>query len=271
MRRFRPSCYSVGGTTLDAYNANRCDARTGEWVRYRVQSSRRTGDSRVITCEIPDGRSLGACVIAGLKIRALGMDKSYSPISHPELRGRFDLLVKPYSRGLGAHLCSLDVGDCVECKLKPARDPLIARNRFSHVGMVANGTGVAPFVNVLAALLDDSFDHTRLSLVVTHSSEDRGLLVDDLEELAARHERFNLTTIYTESMPRIDAALLRSTMPPPVDHNLVLVCGTDAFVAAVAGPITRVRDDDGRKRKLQGPTLGFLGSLGYEPRHVFKL
>lgn len=269
--RIEACVFVEGGTSLASYGANSSQARTGEWIRYRVQASRSIGArSKVISVGLPEGQSLGACVIAGLKIRARNMEKSYSPISHPELKGRFELLVKEYGReGLGAYLCSLEEGDEIECKVKPARVPLLARNRLRHVGMVANGTGVAPFVNVIATLLNDPFDATKLSLVVSHSSRDDGLLVDELEGLA--NDRFEVTTVFTDTAPRIDETLLRAKLAPPTDDSLVLVCGTDAFVAAMAGPISRVKDDQGRKRKIQGPTLGVLGALGYQPQHVFKL
>ena len=50
-----------------------------------------------------------------------------------------------------------------------------------------------------------------------------------------------------------------------------LVCGTDGFVGDMAGPIERVYDDAGKKTKVQGPTLGVLGRLGFRPEQVFKL
>ena len=71
---------------------------------------------------------------------------------------------------------------------------------------------------------------------------------------------------------RIDDALARAMLPSPSEDDVfILVCGTDGFVGDMAGPIERVYDDAGKKTKVQGPTLGVLGRLGFRPEQVFKL
>ena len=65
---------------------------------------------------------------------------------------------------------------------------------------------------------------------------------------------------------RIDDALARAMLPSPSEDDVfILVCGTDGFVGDMAGPIERVYDDAGKKTKVQGPTLGVLGRLGFRP------
>ena len=62
-------------------------------------------------------------------------------------------------------------------------------------------------------------------------------------------------------------------LPAATDADvLVLICGTDGFVDSMAGGIQRVRDPvTNVKSKIQGPTTGVLGSLGFVPSQVFKL
>ena len=71
---------------------------------------------------------------------------------------------------------------------------------------------------------------------------------------------------------RIDDALAAAMLPVPSDADVfILVCGTDGFVGYMAGPVERVYDAAGKKSKVQGPTLGVLGRLGFRPEQVFKL
>ena len=53
------------------------------------------------------------------------LKKSYSPISHPDQKGTFDLLVKRYplrpGGGVGAYLCGVNVGDSIQAAVKPKR------------------------------------------------------------------------------------------------------------------------------------------------------
>lgn len=51
--------------------------------------------------------------------------------------------------------------------------------------------------------------------------------------------------------------------------NRIVVAATVS--STQAGPIERVYDDAGKKSKVQGPTLGVLGRLGFGPHQVFKL
>lgn len=60
------------------------------------------------------------------------------------------------------------------------------------------------------------------------------------------------------------ADLVEWTTPGDDGERLVLVCGPDGFVRAVAGA-------KGRDLLSQGPLRGMLASLGYRPNQVVKL
>mmetsp|Transcript_17846 Transcript_17846/g.54870 ORF Transcript_17846/g.54870 Transcript_17846/m.54870 type:complete len:217 (+) Transcript_17846:317-967(+) len=168
-----------GGTTTLSY-AQRGDLAAG-FQNYSLVATRDAGrDSKLLTFALPDGRPMGAAVVSGVKVRqeVAGelLDKSYSPTSPAERPGTFDLLVKAYAPrpggGLGAWLCGLDVGDVASVKIKPpkkiANGAPLARNQFKRIGMLAGGTGVAPFLHLAATLLADPEDATLLDLVVSH-------------------------------------------------------------------------------------------------------
>ena len=178
---------------------------------------------------------------------------------------------------------------------KIANGAPLARNRFRRIGMLAGGTGVAPFMHLVATLLADPEDATLLDLVVSHREPQDALLDAELAALAAAsagrlrvHHTFSRVTepaappaaarstggtvFASTGAGRIDDALARAMLPSPSEDDVfILVCGTDGFVGDMAGPIERVYDDAGKKTKVQGPTLGVLGRLGFRPEQVFKL
>ena len=304
--------HAPGAGTTGASYAQASWAPEG-FRNYSLVAKRSAGrNSSLLTFALPAGMpTLGAQVISGVKVRRTlageALDKSYSPSSHAEAEGTFDLLVKSYEPvkggGLGHFLCAMEPGDEVEMKVKGAKKingaPL-GRRQYARIGMLAGGTGVAPFMNLVATLLADAEDETLLDLVVSHSEAEDAMLRGELEGLAARsggrlrvHHTFSRASgdaaapaaarggggggdggpFFSEGVGRIDAALAAAMLPSAdADDVLVLVCGTDGFVDSMAGAITRVRDPvTNVKSKVQGPTTGVLGGLGFAPHQVFKL
>ena len=298
----------AGGTSGGSY-AQQAWARDG-FHEYTLLRSRDAGaDSKLLTFKLPEAmRTLGGAVISGVKVRKTiggeALDKSYSPTSHCEAAGTFDLLVKAYAPrpggGLGAYLCGLAPGDAAEMKIKPpkklAAGEALGRGRYRRISMLAGGTGVAPFMNLAATLLADADDATLLDLVVSHREAPDALLRGELEALAdASNGRLRVHHTFSRAgearappaaaraaasgpfhslgAGRIDVDLARAMLPDAAEHGVfVLVCGTDGFVGDMAGPIERVRDPvTNKKTKIQGPTLGVLGELGFAPDQVFKL
>lgn len=70
--------------------------------------------------------------------------------------------------GVGAHICGLKPGDDLAVKVKPPRvvhgKPQVV-NRWTELGLIGGGTGVAPFVQMASMLLAHTGDETRISLV----------------------------------------------------------------------------------------------------------
>lgn len=299
--------YAAGSGTTAASYAQQAHAPSG-FHDYKLVAKRDAGrDSQLLTFALPETMpTLGAAVISGVKVRqevaGEQLDKSYSPTSPAERTETFDLLVKAYAPraggGLGAWLCALEPGQSASMKVKGAKKlangaPL-ARHRFRRIGMLAGGTGVAPFLHLAATLLADPDDATLLDLVVSHREPADALLEAELAALAAAsagrlrvHHTFSRiaktaappaarrgggAVFASTGAGRIDDALARAMLPAPSDADIfILVCGTDNFVGDMAGPVERVYDAAGKKSKVQGPTLGVLGRLGFRPEQVFKL
>jgi cytochrome-b5 reductase len=233
------------------------------------------------------------------------LNKSYSPISHPNQKGSFDLLVKGYplrpGGGVGAYLCGLQVGDSMEAAVKANRmihlDSQVL-HRWQHVGLVAGGTGIAPLFQLAKILLerkdsgisdnDGSDDnHCQIKLLSIHRTPNDILLRKECDELAEKYpHRFQVTysltgdiTVEEEEGPWVRdrgcAELVKKVLPDPESKDgecMVFVCGTDGFVNHWAGPVTRGPPPPGKKKgmKVQGPLLGILKEAGYESYQVFK-
>ena len=214
------------------------------------------------------------------------LSRSYSPVSLPATEATVDLLVKAYRPGGGgAHLCGLGPGDIMTAEVKAERmmhgSAAVAR-RWKHIGLVGGGTGVAPLIQVARIVLADAADATRVSMLCVHRRREDILMRRELDELAAAHpERFVVTHALTKPdeawdgpVGRGSVELARAALPAPAGDGsvMVLVCGTDGFVATWGGPIGRgpPKPDGSKGPKVQGPLLGLLADAGFDASEVFK-
>jgi len=286
---------------------------SASFTNYTLVSKTTVGssNSQLLRFALPPGATLGGlgegAVPVTVYARALGLKKSYSPVSRADEAGAFDLLVKPYAPreggGLAAHLCSLGVGKAAELQVKATRvmhgSPGVLQ-RWRNLALVAGGTGIAPFVQILRHVLPDDAG-TAVRLLYSSRNASDILMRDEIDALAAKYgpDRLGVTYVVTgdgagaeagegacdeAAAPppgaggmvrrRIDAELLRDVLPgPAAPGTMVMVCGTDGFVDALAGPTVRAPADPvtGKKgKKEQGPLLGLLASLGYEASQVYK-
>ena len=247
-------------------------------------------DSFILTFNLPASLpAMGMPAPSGVKLILNGTEKSYSPVSHEATPGTFDLLVKAYpprdGGGFGAFLCDLKVGETAPMKIKPARKihgSTSVGRRWAELGMIAGGTGVAPFVQIIRSILADSDDRTRLSLLSINRHEKDILMRTELDELSRDHPgRFSVTYSLTQppgswqgDTGRGSTSLATRALPNSSSGDvMVMVCGTDGFVETWAGALERVPADaaTGRKKqKLQGPVGGFLKDLGFREEQVYK-
>jgi len=199
--------------------------------------------------------------------------RPYTPISAPDARGHFDLLVKTYPTGtMSRHFAKLQVGDTLEVK-GPVMKLEYKANMKAAIGMVAGGTGITPMLQVIEEALRNDADSTRLSLVYANVSPADILLKDRLDALAAAHPRFTVHYTIDRDVPagwqggvgHVTAAMLREQLPAAKlgDEALVLVCGPPGFMNAVSGG--KAPDYS------QGELAGHLKVLGYSAAQVLKV
>lgn len=171
-----------------------------------LEKTRLSPDSFLLRYGLPEGRTilgidpmLPTCIKVGYRPSVEGhkaLSKSYSPVSHPNEEGYFDLVVKSYpyqeGGGVGKYLCDMEVGSSITAQLKGERmmhgSSSVLGRGWNHVGLVAGGTGIAPLLQIARILLEaegDAKPNVHL-LFVNHKREDI-LGREPIEALAKEH------------------------------------------------------------------------------------
>ncbi|KAE8664316.1 NADH-cytochrome b5 reductase-like protein [Hibiscus syriacus] len=181
-----------------------------KWLEFKLQDTARVShNTHLFRFSFDPNEKLGLDVASCILTRApLGQDaegktkyviRPYTPISDPDAKGYFDLLVKVYPEGkMSQHFASLKPGDVVEVK-GPIEKLRYSPNMKKHIGMIAGGTGITPMLQVIEAILKNPDDKTQVSLLYANVSPDDILLKQKLDILAASHP--NLKVFYTVDNP----------------------------------------------------------------------
>ncbi|KAG6772521.1 hypothetical protein POTOM_023934 [Populus tomentosa] len=209
------------------------------------------------------------CGFRGSSLEMILLAKWYTPISDPDSKGYFDLLIKVYPEGkMSQHFATLKSGDVVEVK-GPIEKLRYSPNMKKHIGMIAGGTGITPMLQVIEAILKNPDDNTQVSLLYANVSPDDILLKQKLDFLAASHP--NLKIFYTVDNPPknwkggsgyISKDMVVKGLPRPSDDTIILVCGPPGMMKHISG--------DKAKDRSQGELSGLLKEAGYTEEMVYK-
>ncbi|KAL6974274.1 NADH-cytochrome b-5 reductase-like protein [Sarracenia purpurea var. burkii] len=251
-----------------------------KWIEFKLQDRAKVShNTHLFRFSFDPTAKLGLDVASCLITRApLGQDaegktkyviRPYTPISDPDSKGYFDLLLKVYPEGkMSQHFASLKPGDVVEVK-GPIEKLRYTPNMKKHIGMIAGGTGITPMLQIIEAILKNPEDNTQVSLLYANVSPDDILLKQKLDVLAASHP--NLKIFYTVDNPSkdwnggsgyISKDMAVKGLPGPGDDTLILVCGPPGMMNHISG-------DKGKDRS-QGELSGLLKDLGYTEQMVYK-
>lgn len=195
--------------------------------------------------------------------------RPYTPVSTNAEIGTFTLLVKVYPDGamsgfLGAMAIGARILATHTAKNVKQQYPFAA----TEVAMIAGGTGITPMLQALQALLGNSSDTTRVTLLYSNRRESDIIARSTLDEwLGGWHDRVRIVYTLSREPPtsswvgrrgRIDRRLIEEWVPPPSANVLVFVCGPDGLYEAFTGP-------------RQGEYSGILAEMGYAESQVVKL
>jgi len=218
------------------------------------------------------GLEVASCLVLKAPIGEDGKDviRPYTPVSDPEDRGFFDLVVKSYPNGImSKHLAQMIPGQKIEAK-GPFEKIKYTPNMKKKIGMIAGGTGITPMYQVINEILKNSQDKTEISLLFANNTEEDILLKYELDLLAKRHKNFKVNYVVIEAntsywkgdLGFVTADLVKKYLPNPSDENLILVCGPPPMMKAISG--------DKAPDYSQGELQGILKGLNYKESQVFK-
>ncbi|KAF8272519.1 hypothetical protein EI94DRAFT_1769779 [Lactarius quietus] len=216
------------------------------------------------------------------------VERPYTPLYGFDENGNIQLWVKRYPRGeVGRWLHSKQAGDTIEI-----RGP-----KWDEIVMISGGTGFSPFHQLLFRHLlphrdNPVDDRTRFTLL--HASRSSAELpplpiLQPLIDFASAHPDNLCVKLFVDrDAARVPESIARSLQVGRIDKRsiahalgicearwsngdedirkkniLVLVCGPEPMVAAIAGPYG--------KNYSQGKVGGVLAELGFTAGQVWKL
>ncbi|XP_074585650.1 NADH-cytochrome b5 reductase-like protein [Curcuma longa] len=251
-----------------------------KWLEFKLQETARVShNSQLFRFSFDPTAKLGLDVASCILTRApIGEEsdgrrkyviRPYTPISDPDSRGYFDLLIKVYPEGkMSQHFASLTPGDIIEVK-GPIEKLRYSPNMKRNIGMIAGGTGITPMLQVVNAILKNPDDNTQVSLIYANISPDDILLKNELDRLSASYANFKV--FYTVDKPNrnwrggigyVSKDMVLKGLPSPGEDTLILVCGPPGLMKHISG--------DKAKDRSQGELTGILKDVGYTEDMVYK-
>ncbi|BGP04441.1 Phenylalanyl-tRNA synthetase, beta subunit, cytoplasmic [Rhodotorula toruloides] len=215
----------------------------------------------------------------------LQIQRAYTPLTsssfNPSGPAELDLVIKRYADGeLSRYIHRLGPGDELTVR-GPAITWYYRPQDWDEVTFVVGGTGVAPAYQFVKDMLSaSSIDTPKVSIVYASPSPSRILLKDSLDAFREQDpSRLSLHYLADRLDPNTssktapqdvtiafpDGMTLKKLLGKKEDgkRRVVIVCGPEGMVEAVAGP---------RGRNFsQGRVGGVLKELGFTEREVVKL
>ncbi|CAH0481219.1 unnamed protein product [Peronospora belbahrii] len=264
-------CY-LGKLASDASFSTNVNSEMDTFALHKTQwrsfplASKQTVSSQTIkfTFKLPGKKLLGLQIPGQhLKVRAKingqMIERALTPTSNFSQAASFDLIVKVYPDGImSRYFDNLTVGDTVEMLGPQGRigypqagmvtiggQPKLTNVR--HVVMVAAGTGVAPMMQLIRAVVENSKDTAKITLVNCNHSLAHVIARTQLEPLANMFlERIKIHHVLREASEddsrelgsvrtgkRLDKAMLTELLPKVSPDVAAFHCGPPAFDEAV--------------------------------------
>lgn len=230
------------------------------------------------------GLPIGQHVVIYADVDGDSVRRKYTPVTSDEDKGHFDMVIKVYKSSVNPRFPAggkmsqfvdrMAIGDMIPVSGPVGRltyhgrgkvsmvDKKTKRKRrgtYKYMGMIAGGSGIAPMLQLIEAVLRDPKDKCNLSLLFANQSEKDILMRDRLQELTAVHpDRLKVWyTVDRAEQPDwrystgfVTADMIRDHLPPPSVTPLILICGPPAMIKLACNPN--------------------LDKLGYQEEHRFK-
>ncbi|KAJ2959981.1 hypothetical protein NQZ79_g4576 [Umbelopsis isabellina] len=186
------------------------------------------------------------------------VSRSYTPTSHHDTQGHFDLLIKSYPTGaVSSYVATLEVGDAVGIK-GPRGAFTYTPGMVRELGMIAGGTGITPMLQIARAILSNPKDRTKVSLIFANRKEEDILLKDELDNLAKVHNNFQVHYVleyppddWTGQAGFVSKDMIERYLPPPAKDIKILLCGPPAMIKAMTNLTQDIGYEPSRASTLQ--------------------
>ena len=188
--------------------------------------------------------------------------RAYTPMTSDNVEGHVDLLIKVYWANehpkfpeggkMSQHLENMSLGETIDVKGPIGHFNYLGLGKYNDNGddgqvkkfsMIAGGTGITPMWQVLSEILANKEDKTHVKLLFANQSEDDILLREELDELAAKHDNFDVW--YTvDKAPEgwkfstgfINEDMVKQSLHPAGDDTLCLMCGPPPMLKFACTP-----------------------------------
>jgi len=135
----------------------------------------------------------------------------------------------------------LKIGDTI--KVKGPKGQMVYRSGLvREFGMIAGGTGITPMLQIIRAILKNSSDRTKISLIFANVNEEDILLRKDLEQLVEDEKsRFKLYLVlnnppaegWTGGVGFVTEDMIKEHCPKPAKDIKILMCGPPPMISAM--------------------------------------
>jgi len=235
-----------------------------------------SSDTKLFTFATPDTTKPLNLPTCGCMLAQGGADEDgnafirpYTPISTNAMVGEFELMVKIYPDGnLSQHMNSMKIGD--EMNFKHIIFNVKKQYPFGvkNVAMLVGGTGITPMVQALHAMLGNSDDNTKVTMLYGSQSSDQILCEEILEDWKKAYpDQLSVTHVmsnepegssFTGERGFITKDLITKHFPTPGSDVNIFVCGPPPMYNALCG----AREEE--------ELTGVLAEIGYTKEEVSK-
>lgn len=188
------------------------------------------------------GLPIGQHITISANIDGKEVTRSYTPISAEDEEGHFELLVKTYPNGnISKYLDNLKIYQSIKVR-GPKGKLQYKPNMVKNIGMIAGGTGIAPMLQVISAIVKEPTDLTNVTLIYANVTVDDILLKEELDELNAKYPNFKVHYVLNEapkdapwdgSVGFVTEEIIKEHLPGPSPDTKIFICGPPPMVSAM--------------------------------------
>lgn len=180
----------------------------------------------------------GEYLVLSLSVNGENIKRKYTPISPTNQLDFIDLLIKIYSDGsFTPHLNLLKIDDKVLISKGKSRYNFI-ENLKTKIGMIAGGTGIAPFYRILLNSLQKSDNKIKFFLVFANEEKENLYFFDEFNQLAKKYPDFFKVHYVLKNPPKdwnygtglVTEEIIEKYLPPRNSDTKLFLCGSPRMI-----------------------------------------